>query len=239
MAILETGTSSNTSGGSASKGVCVVTAIGTAIEEQLGSWVGDEKPRLVFVGNAIEEQLGCWVGDEKPRVVFVAMAIGTAIEEQLGCCVGDKKPRVVVGLWVGDDSSLFLADKMKSLDGDMVAAGSNFGTEGRVVGGGDLIEVREAERFLLVAEPNLYKVSGGGGGGGGGGSCGDVREGDLVLTGKNALCGGEDGPSLWEVGTGGGEREGDFIFLAFGKAMWGGTISLFTGLLGLFKPEGR
>ena len=188
MAILEIGTSSNTSGGSASKGVFVVTAI------------------------------------------------GAAIEEQLGCCVGDEKPGVVVGLWIGDNS-LFLADKTRSLDGDMVAAGSNFGTEGRVVGGGELIKVREAERFLQVAEPNLYKVSGGGGGGGG--SCGDVREGDLVLTGKNALCGGEDGPSLWEGGTGGGEREGDFIFFAFGKAMWGGTISLFTGLLGLFKPEGR
>ena len=214
MAILEIGTSSNTSGGSASKGVFVVTAIGAAIEEQLG----------------------CRVGDEKPRLVFVVPVIGTAIEEQLGCCVGDEKPGVVVGLWIGDNS-LFLADKTRSLDGDMVAAGSNFGTEGRVVGGGELIKVREAERFLLVAEPNLYKVSGGGGGGGG--SCGDVREGDLVLTGKNALCGGEDGPSLWEVGTGGGEREGDFIFFAFGKAMWGGTISLFTGLLGLFKPEGR
>lgn len=213
MAILEIGTSSNTSGGSASKGVFVVTAIGAAIEEQLG----------------------CWVGDEKTRLVFVVPAIGTAIEEQLGSWVGDKKPGVAVCLWIGDNS-LFLADKTRSLDGDMVAAGSNFGTEGRVVGGGDLIEGREAERFLLVADPNLYKVSGGGGGGG---SCGDVREGDLVLTGKKALCGGEDGPSLWEVGTGGGEREGDFIFFAFGKAMWGGTISLFTGLLGLFKPEGR
>ena len=101
------------------------------------------------------------------------------------------------------------------------------GTEGKVLGGSDLREVREVECLLLIGEPNLYKVGGGGGW--------EVREGDLVLTGKSTLCGGEDDPSLWEEVRGGGEREGDFILVALGKAMWGGTIWLFTGLFGFFR----
>lgn len=115
----------------------------------------------------------------------------------------------------------------------MLAVGSKLRAEGRVLGASDLREVREVECLLLIGEPNLYKV------GGGGGRDWEVREGDLVLTGKSALCGGEDDPSLWEEIRGGGERAGDFIFVAFGKAMWGGTIWLFTGLFGFFRLVDR